>query len=115
MLFGDLQHLIELLAEDVLMRLVALHRLEKCILAPPGFASLALNGSFQVRKGGRLYVLYIPDHSFGFGIDMQFRLAAGTGYRDQRRVFRHAPSVYWPAHRGATKDAERVQDLYNAR
>ena len=51
MLFGELEHLVELLAEHVMMRLVALHRIEKCILAPSGFASLALNGCFDPVAG----------------------------------------------------------------
>jgi hypothetical protein len=69
-LFGDLQHLIELLAEYLIMRLVALHRLQEGILAPAGFASLPLDGAFQVREGRRLNVFHVPDHGLGFGIDV---------------------------------------------
>ncbi len=76
------------------MRLVALYRFQKRILAPAGFAALPLDGAFEVGEGRRLDVLHMPDHGAGFRIDVQFRLAARASDFDEWRVFRHAPSVY---------------------
>ena len=93
-LFGDFEHLVELLAEDVGVRLVALHRFEKRILAPAGFAALPLDRALEVGEGRRLHMIHVPDHRAGIRIDVQLCFATRASNFDEWRVFRHAPSVY---------------------
>ena len=76
------------------MRLLARDRLEESIFPPASFALLPLDGAFEVGKRGRFDVLHKADYRAGFRVDIQLRLAAGAGYSNERRVFRHVLSVY---------------------
>ena len=82
-LFGDLQHLVELLAQNVVVSLVLLHGFLERVVAAIGFAFEAVNGRFHIGNRGRLDMLLVADHSRGSGIDMQLGLAARAGYRNQ--------------------------------
>src|ERR1700735_5142719 len=89
-LFGDLQHLVELLAQHVLVRLMRFDRFLESLFATPGLATLPFDGGFEVGEGGRFFVFLMTDHSRGFRVDEQLRLTAWALDLDQLGFLRHS-------------------------
>ena len=68
-LFGYAQHLVELLAEHVVVALVLLDGFLEQILAAALLAFHALHGGFEIGKRGRFFVLFVTDDGAGGRID----------------------------------------------
>jgi len=83
---GELQHLVELLAEHVMVDFVILDGLLEGVLAAASLGLEAAHGGLHVGEGSGLLVGFVPDYRRGGGIDVQLRLAAGARHGNEGRI-----------------------------
>src|SRR5580765_6111558 len=85
-LLGELQHLVEFLAEHIVVHLVVGYGFLVSVLAPVGFGIEAIHSRLHIIDRGLLLVRFVPDHIGGRRVDVQLRLAAGADNGNQARL-----------------------------
>ena len=82
--FGQAQHLVEFLVQDVSPVFVFVHRFSEGVLATVRLALEARNSGFHIGHCGRFYVLLVADDGGSLRVDVEFPLAARTDHSDER-------------------------------
>ena len=93
-LFGQTQHLVEFLAQDVGLIFVVFERLLEGVFAAAGFAAHVLHRDVEIGKRRALLVLLKSDDSLGDGVDVQIGFAARTFDGNQLGCLCHASLSY---------------------